>query len=56
MDRLYILAIALVLAGAMSGGVFSVSHGNGNSTIINRFTGKGWFCNLRVCYPLETRD
>jgi hypothetical protein len=56
MDRLLMLAIAIVIAGALSGGVYSIAgSGTGNSVVINRFTGKVWTCNLIACDPLEFR-
>ncbi|MGY3075350.1 hypothetical protein ACVWZZ_001721 [Bradyrhizobium sp. LM6.10] len=52
MDRLFVLAGAIVLAGFLSGGVYSVTGGErGNSTIINRFTGSVWGCTILECTP-----
>lgn len=54
MDRLYILAIAIVIAGALSGGVYSVSaRGNAGIAVINRFTGSTWGCDLSGCIQLR---
>ena len=53
MDRLFIFAIAIVLAGFLSGGVYSVADsGNTGAVIVNRFTGNGWYCGLLGCSPL----
>jgi hypothetical protein len=49
MDRLYVLAIAIVIAGALSGGVYSVSGANGSAHIVNRFTGSTWYCGATTC-------
>jgi hypothetical protein len=54
MDRLYILAIAIVIAGALSGGVYSVTTmGNNGSAVINRFTGSTWACDNTGCIRLR---
>jgi hypothetical protein len=54
MDRLYIIAIAVVIVGALSGGVYSVAGmGNSGSIVINRFTGKTWACDLTGCMKLR---
>jgi hypothetical protein len=51
MDRLYIIAIAVVIVGALSGGVYSVAGmGNSGSIVINRFTGA---CDLTGCMKLR---
>ena len=53
MDRLIILAIAIVIAGALSGGLYSISGtGNGMSMVINRFTGTVWNCTILDCHQL----
>jgi hypothetical protein len=39
MERLVILAVALVIAGFLSGGVYQVSAGQSGSYITNRLTG-----------------
>jgi hypothetical protein len=44
MDRIYILAIAIVIAGALDGGLYAVSGGSGASHMVNRFAGKTWYC------------
>ena len=49
MDRLYILAIAIVIAGALSGGFYSVSNSSTGPTIINRFTDSMWDCTAAGC-------
>ncbi|MGH2198718.1 hypothetical protein ACQ1Z2_14315 [Enterococcus faecalis] len=54
MDRIYVLAAAIVLAGFLSGGVYSVT-GTGNSgMIVNRFTGSAWSC-FSDCRVLSAR-
>lgn len=54
MDRLYILAAALVLAGFLSGGIYTASGGgNGASIVVNRFTGAGWYCAAMNCFRLR---
>jgi hypothetical protein len=54
MDRLYILAIAIVIAGALSGGVYSVAGtGTGGSIMFNRFTGSSWYCAAPECFPVK---
>ena len=49
MSRIYVLTIAIVISGMLSGGIYSVSAGNGTALIINRFTGGGWYCHLEAC-------
>jgi hypothetical protein len=49
MDRIYILAAAIALAGALSGGLYSVSGSMGNAVMINRLTGSMWMCSLAGC-------
>jgi hypothetical protein len=60
MDRLIILAMAIVMAGALSGasgGLYSVAGtGTGTSVVINRFTAKAWTCNVLFCEPLAFRN
>jgi hypothetical protein len=45
----YILAIAIVIAGALSGGFYSVSNNATGPTIINRLTGTIWDCTAAGC-------
>ena len=52
MDRLIILSICVVIAGALSGGFYAVGTNEVGSTIINRFTGRAWACDHIACYPL----
>lgn len=49
MDRLYILAAALALAGFLSGGIYTVTGSLGNAVVINRFTGSVWYCTASGC-------
>lgn len=60
MDRLVILAVAIVVAGALSGaggGIYSVAGtGTGTAMIVNRFTAKVWTCNISYCEPMAFRD
>jgi hypothetical protein len=56
MDRLIILAIAIAIAGGLSGGVYSVSGGNGSSFVINRFTGAAWYCGAQNCFRTYLRE
>jgi hypothetical protein len=60
MDRLIILAIAIMIAGALSGasgGLYSVAGtGTGTSVIVNRFTAKAWTCNIIYCESMAFRD
>ena len=45
MDRLFVLGAAILLAGLLSGGVYSVSgSGSGTAIVINKFTGAVWSC------------
>ncbi|WP_271605850.1 hypothetical protein [Bradyrhizobium sp. CCBAU 11434] len=44
MDRLYVLATAFILAGFLSGGIYSISSSSGGTYIVNRFTGSAWYC------------
>ena len=53
MDKLFILAAAILLAGFLSGGIYTVAGTQGSTTIVNRFTGKAWFCAAKTCYPIE---
>jgi hypothetical protein len=52
MDRLLILAMAIVIAGALSGGLYTTSGSNG-VYVVNRFTGSAWFCGLGTCIPFK---
>jgi|tagenome__1003787_1003787.scaffolds.fasta_scaffold20949336_5 hypothetical protein len=56
MDRLIILAIALVIASVLNGGIYTVSGGQATTHIINRFTGSGWYCAASNCLRLMKRD
>jgi hypothetical protein len=56
MDRIYILAIAIVIAGALSGGLYTAAGGNGSGYVINRFTGSGWYCGAMQCFRLNRLD
>lgn len=63
MDRLYILAIAFILAGALSGllsgGLFQLSGAGGAGfAVVNRLTGSVWFCGIGSCTPYryDNRD
>jgi hypothetical protein len=54
MGRIFILAIAIVAAGALSGGFYSVTTmGNTGATVINRFTGDAWVCDYTGCVKLQ---
>jgi hypothetical protein len=54
MDRMIILAIAVVIAGALSGGIYAVSGaGAANAFVVNRLTGSVWICSSR-CEPVPT--
>jgi hypothetical protein len=45
MDRLIILAVAVAIAGVLSGGIYAVSGaGAPNAFVVNRFTGSVWIC------------
>jgi hypothetical protein len=56
MDRLVILAVAIVIAGALSGGLYTATgQGTGGAIVVNRFTGNGWYCAALLCFPLERR-
>lgn len=53
MDRLVILAGALVLAGFLSGDLYTATgQGTGGAIVVNRFTGNGWYCGAMNCFPL----
>jgi hypothetical protein len=39
-----ILAAAIVLAGILSGGFYSISAGQAGVNVVNRFTGTVWHC------------
>ncbi len=54
MDRLYILAVALVLAGFLSGGIYTVTGAGNSGIIVNRFTGNAWDC-FGLCKPIPFR-
>lgn len=57
MDRLMILAIALLFAGFLSGGIYTTSpQGNAGAVIVNRFTGNGWYCGATNCFRLNWRE
>jgi hypothetical protein len=56
MDRLFILAIAIMIAGALSGGFYSVAGTpGGGAMIINRLTGSVWDCTAIGCDPIPYR-
>lgn len=55
MDRIYILAAAILLAGFLSGGIYTAA-GNGASggtKVLNRFTGGLWDCDHNTCTPVR---
>jgi hypothetical protein len=53
MDKIYILAAAIALAGFLSGGVYSVAGSASNRFIVvNKFTGSGWACDFTACWAL----
>lgn len=57
MDRLFILAAALVVAGFLSGGLYTVAgQGTGGALVVNRFTGNGWYCGAMNCFRMNWRD
>lgn len=50
MDRMFFLAIAIVIAGFLNGGVYSMATGpNDGLMVVNRFTGSVWTCNQLSC-------
>ncbi len=54
MDRLFFLAAAIVIAGLLSGGIYSATGtGNGFGLVVNRFTGTVWTCNFTSCTVAE---
>jgi hypothetical protein len=54
MDRLLVFAIAIVIAGALNGGLYTATgQGTGGAIIVNRFTGNGWYCGALQCFPLK---
>lgn len=54
LDRLMILAIAIVIAGALSGGLYTTT-GDNSAYVVNRFTGHVWFCGFE-CKALKYSD
>jgi hypothetical protein len=55
MGRLIILAVAIVIAGFLSGGVYQISAGQSGSYVVNRYTGSVSYCNTD-CRPLSFRN
>ena len=55
MDRLVILAVAIVIAGGLSGGIYTTVGTQGTSMIVNRFTGSAWNCIVDSCSPARFR-
>jgi hypothetical protein len=57
MDRLYVLAIAILLSGILSGGVYTIAAaGNGSTLVMNRFTGSVLFCSSMSGCSLLSRN
>jgi hypothetical protein len=61
MDRLFVLAAALIFAGALSGilsgGLYhATGTGSGSFAVVNRFTGSAWDCNLGYCDPYRYKN
>jgi hypothetical protein len=53
MDRLFILAAAILIAGVFSGGLYSTaSMGTYGSIVLNRFTGDAWQCGIGSCVKM----
>jgi hypothetical protein len=57
MDRVIVLAVALVMAGFVSGGIYTASSNgaSGGVTIMNRFTGTAWSC-FNSCEPVQYKN
>jgi hypothetical protein len=54
MDRLIILALAIVVAGFLNGGVYAVSGGGSAFPIVMiRFTGQVWSCSVVACSTVK---
>lgn len=57
MDRIYILAATIAVAGFACGGLYTTSSmGNGSAAIVNRFTGSAWSCSFMSCSPIRYRQ
>jgi hypothetical protein len=50
-----ILAVAVVLAGFLSGGIYTTSGTQFVSNVTNRFTGSTWKCSMSECSQLADR-
>jgi hypothetical protein len=55
MERLIILALAIVTGGFLCGGIYQVSAGQAGSYVVNRFTGSVSYCNTD-CHALLNRN
>jgi hypothetical protein len=53
MDRLFIIAIAIMIAGVLSGGLYSVGGMSNGFSVINRITGSTWACDYTGCVKLH---
>jgi hypothetical protein len=51
MDRFYILAIAIVVAGLL---IYTTS-GSAVAYVVNRFTGNAWLCAGGTCFHTNTQ-
>jgi hypothetical protein len=57
MGRVIVLAVAIALAGFVSGGIYTASSNgaSGGVTIMNRFTGTVWSC-FGSCEPVQYKN
>jgi len=56
MDKLFVLATAIALAGFLSGGLYQLAPNGGSaggSKVLNRLTGSVWDCDYRECSPIK---
>jgi len=57
MDRLFVLAAALVVAGFLSGGIYTASsNGQGFTMVVNRFNGNVVACSVAACGPVKNTN
>ena len=57
MDRMFVLAAALIVAGLLSGGIYSIAGtNNGSAMVVNRFTGHVSFCSMLHCADVRNSN
>jgi hypothetical protein len=56
MDRIWLVLIAIIIAGVLIGGRYTVAGTQTTVYIVDRFTGAGWYCILGDCNRLRNSN